>query len=379
MSLALTHVQLINVSFLRIFILFLFNKIELSNLNFTTEIFGMKNQHSSNETIWSRIRRLVSDKSGQMTVMFAFSLPAMVGIGALAVDGGQMYVARNIMQNASDAGARAGTAILAAGGTQGEAEAEAVNFASKNLASVSYFSGVTPVVTFPTAQSVQVSISHDVPLVLAPALGINTAGVATSATAELASVRAVEPGQLIPLAIYCNNTGGCSGALAVGQVLTAQCYCGNYFDDGNSGSSCGTKIKGGEIFVAGITFDDNNSNSEFRFLVQDGQMSNVELGQSARSLPGTRTGWQDGMTTRLSEGRDEVVLPVIKEASGMMNGDYNVVIVDFVKVRITSFSSSGSSDQITFEIIQSSVSTSDYSGETEGLGINSVVGVRLSG
>lgn len=338
----------------------------------------MKHQRSFCEIFWSRIRRFLKNKSGQVTVLFALTLPAMVGIGALAVDGGQLFVARSIMQNAADAGARAGTAVLAEGGTQSEAAAAAANFANQNMVSVSILAGATPAVTFPTAESVQVSINHNVPLVLAPSLGFNTANVATGATAQLAGARSIEPGHVVPLAIYCNNAGGCAGALAVGQTMTLRRYCGNYFADGPSGNACGSAIADAEIFMAGITFDDNNSDCAFRDAVEDGYGEAVAMGQQARALPGNHNGWRSGMTNRLSAGDNELVLPVIREAANP-NGNYNVEIVDFVKVRISSFATSGSSDQTTLEIIQSQVSTLDFADTGEGLDINSITGVRLSG
>ncbi len=49
---------------------------------------------------------------GASMVLVAISLIALLGLGALTLDGGNLYVARNELQNASDAGALAGTRML---------------------------------------------------------------------------------------------------------------------------------------------------------------------------------------------------------------------------------------------------------------------------
>lgn len=54
-----------------------------------------------------------SMKSGQILVLFAFFLTAMVGVMALSVDLGVSFTERRAMQNAADAGALAGARIVA--------------------------------------------------------------------------------------------------------------------------------------------------------------------------------------------------------------------------------------------------------------------------
>ncbi len=346
------------------------------------EVSIMKHHSLSSETLRKWIQRMVLQRllrraQGQVLAIFALALPVIFGGGAIAVDLGHLFVARNTMQNAADAGARAGASVLANGGSESDAAAAAADFANQNMTFPSYFSGATPNVTFPTAATVQVSISHDLPLFLAPVIGIDTAPVATTASAVLAAVSTVAPNALVPLAIYCNNPAGCAGTLSVGQSLNLRRYCGNYFMDGPEGNDCGNEIAGGENFLAGITFDDNNSTNDFRTLVRDGYSDAVTLGQLARALPGNRNGWQDGMTDRLAAGQTEMVLPVIREAVSP-SGEYNVEIIDFIKVRIHSFSTSGNTDETSFEIIRSQVTTSEFADATQGLNINSVVGVRLS-
>jgi len=323
------------------------------------------------------LRRLRGAR-GQALAIVALALPVIMGMGALSVDVGYMYVARAAMQTAADAGARAGAAILAAGGTQSAASTEAASFANQNLSRLSYLSGATPAVTFPTATTIQVNIAHNVPLFFAPVIGINTAGVTTSAGAAISPASNVPSGSMVPLGVYCNNSSGCSGVLAVGQIWTMRRYCGNFFSDGASGNGCGNAIANGENFIAGFTLDDNsNSNSLFRERVYSGYDVQVAYEDPARALPGNRNGWKSGMTDRLSEGRNEMTLAVIRERSPASQ-TYNIEIADFVQVRVSNFSTSGNTDQLTFEIISTAVSTTSFAGSGEGYGINSVVGVRLS-
>lgn len=326
----------------------------------------------------ARLFRRLRSARGQVLAIAAIALPVLLGMGALSVDVGYMYVARAAMQTAADAGARAGAGILAAGGTQSAASAEATNFTNQNLSRLAYLTGATPTVSFPTATSIQVNIAHNLSLFFAPVIGFNTAGVTANAGASISPASSIPPGNVVPLGIYCNNPSGCSGVLAVGQTMTLRRYCGNFFADGASGNSCGNAIASGENFLAGFTLDENsNSNSLFRSRVYEGYDVQVNYGDPARALPGNRNGWRNGMTDRLSEGRNEMTLAVIRELAPVSQ-TYNIQIVDFVQVRVSSFTESGNTDTTTFEIIRTAVSTNSFAGDGEGYGINSVVGVRLT-
>jgi len=325
------------------------------------------------------LRDALRDARGQVLAIVALALPVLLGAGAISVDVGYMYMARAAIQNAADAGSRAGTAILAEGGSEADALAEATSFANQNIASNSFLTGATLTVTFPTSDSVKVDISHNLSLFFAQAVGFESTNISTSATAALAAVREMDSNTVVPLAVYCNNSGGCANTLAVGQTHTLNRYCGNFFNDGANGSACGNTISDGENFLMGITFDDSNSNSAFRNAIHYGYGGSVAMGQEARALPGNRNGWRSGMEDRLSEGggTSEMTLAVIREKSPA-NGDYNVEVVDFIQVIVSSFTEVDGTDQTTFQIVRSGVSTTDYADSNEGLGINSVVGVRLS-
>ena len=122
-----------------------------------------------------------------------------------------------------------------------------------------------------------VAYNANLPLYLAPVIGINTAAISANATAATAAVSSIPQNSMAPLAIACNNANGCAGSLAVGQTLITRRYCGNFYSDGAAGNSCGNTIAAGEIFMAGITFDDNNSNAEFRDAVEFGYGDTVSM------------------------------------------------------------------------------------------------------
>ena len=337
----------------------------------------MKLQNFRLGALWDRLFSKGRGTKGQIVAIVALALPAIAGGAALAVDVGHIFVAKSAIQTAVDAGARAGTAVLAEGGSQAATTASANSFVSQNLSTIPYLATITPVISFPTSESVKVTIEHNLSLYFARVLGIETAPIANTATAALASVSAVGENTLIPLAIYCNNESGCSGSLAVDQNLTLRRYCGNFFKDGAEGNSCGNAIADGEVFIVGITFDNSNSNAVFWTAVRDGYSGTVSLGQTARALPGNRNGWRSGMTDRLADGRNEAFIPIIAKLEPVTQTN-NIQIVDFVKVSISSFAISGNTDTTTLQIIRGAGSTTEFSDSSQGLGINSVVDVRLS-
>lgn len=334
--------------------------------------------------IGNRFPPLARSTRGQMLAVAALVLPVMMGMGALAVDVGYLYVARNTLQNAADAGAMAGANILAGSSNQGTASQEAASFANQNTSGIGYLAGASPAVSFPTGTSVRVAITHSVPLFFAPVFGFSAAAVSVTATAGFAAVNSLPPNGIVPLAIYCNNPAGCSGQLAVNQLFSGiKRHCGNFF--GSGGSTCSYNPDtpaSGEIFLTGVTLNDASdvSNAQFRDEVYGGSPSAVALGQYSRALPGTREGWSSGMADRLAEGRNEMTFVVIEPVDPAV-GNMNIRVVDFVQVRVDAFKAGHgvNQDTFSFEIIRAPVSSQSFAAPGQGLGLNSVVAVRLSG
>jgi Flp pilus assembly protein TadG len=139
---------------------------------------------------WARFCSIIKRTKGQAFAIAALSLPVLVGGAALAVDVAHIYVAKSVMQNAVDASSRAGASILAEGGTEADATTTATSYALENLSTYSYVANVAPTITFPTSESVNVVLTHAVPLFFAPVFGeaFETISVETEATAGLSSV-----------------------------------------------------------------------------------------------------------------------------------------------------------------------------------------------
>ncbi len=314
-------------------------------------------------------------EEGQALVLYSLSLAALLGMASLAVDVGKLYLVRASFQRAADAAALAGGSGLVV--SQTEATSQATQFATLNLSTQPGLSnGTTATVTFPTANTVRVSISNPaVNLFFGGIIGRPTAPVSAGATAILGSVASVT-GDLVPLAVYCNNpTTHCDGVLAVGQTHTLQRYCGNFFESGANGSTCGNTIEPDQIFLMGVTFTgDSMSNEVFRSEVYNNYTGTLAIGYPVGALlPGNRNGWRSGMWERLAEGRNEMTLPVI----GPDETGVGIKIFDFIKIRASSFNVIGNTDSLSFEIIQHMVSTTSFATGTQGYAIDSVVGVRL--
>jgi hypothetical protein len=77
------------------------------------------------KTIWS-------EQSGSTLALFAFALPAMLGLGAIGVETGLWYVSKRAIQTQADAGALGGAFAKVWGRSDSEAEAAALREAERN-------------------------------------------------------------------------------------------------------------------------------------------------------------------------------------------------------------------------------------------------------
>ena len=87
-------------------------------------------------------RRGARGEHGQVLVIFALALAALLGAAGLAFDVGRFYSERRFLQNAADAGALAAANALIRGDTVAEADAEARTILSRNF--LGSPSGVVP-------------------------------------------------------------------------------------------------------------------------------------------------------------------------------------------------------------------------------------------
>jgi Flp pilus assembly protein TadG len=318
----------------------------------------MKHQKTQRKSWLKGLRNLAKKSPGQVMVFFAIMLPVFFAVGGLAVDGGHLMVARNVYQNAADAGAFAGATIMAQTSDQALATNEAVRLSNLNNTNI-LGTGAATAVAFPSANTVRVTVSRNVPLFLMPAVGITTGLVSATATAQFGAVSAAPPGSLVPVGIACNEEGtdfqvdSCYGYLAIGQTFTTRRFCGNYFMDGPDGNLCGNEMVEREVFLQGWTNDKMMSTATFRDNTYNGIPYKVWYGDTEYALPANRNGWKFGMIDRLAEGRNMMILPILKGVANPQNGiDRNIMIHGFVQVEMQSIESQGNTDTMTFTVIK---------------------------
>ncbi len=299
-----------------------------------------------------------------------------MGMSALAIDVGYLYSIRTSLQRAADAAVLAGASGFKVDTT--EAHTRANTFAGQNL--TGNLASAATTVTFPTATSIQVTVSDPtVNLFFGGVVGISSAVVSAVASATLQPIT-VLPDSLVPLAIVCgddDDDDGCEGDdLEVGDTYTIRRYCGNYFQDGADGNGCGNDIDDDEVFFQAVTFtQSSNSNAAFRNQVYNGfDEFAIGIGDVVGALPGNRNGWQNGMDNRLAEGRNEMtVIGVRPTGNGL-----DMEVYDFIRIRITNFQSQGNTDTTTFEIIRFVTDFTEFRTDGGGYGVDSVAAVQLT-
>lgn len=342
----------------------------------------MKPEEKHRKLCVTKVCNFIRGASGQVIAIFALMLPALIGIGGLAIDGGHVMVARNVYQNAADAGAMAGARVLAETNDQIQATNEATRFADLN--SNDYLgSGATTVVTFPAANTVQVTVSRNLPLFLMSVLNINTGFVSATAIAQFGAISNAPPGSVVPLGIACNEEGtdfqvdSCYGYLAIDQEFTTRRFCGNYFMDGPDGNLCGNAMEEREVFLQGWTNDPMMSTDVFRDNTYNGIPYDVWYGDLEYALPANRNGWKFGMTDRLAEGRNTMIFPILKGIANPPNGiNQNIMIHGFVQVEVLGMESEGNTDSIRF-IVRKHFEMGEQLTVNQGTPLEAVFSVNL--
>jgi Flp pilus assembly protein TadG len=198
----------------------------------------------------SLLRRLRRRPSGQTFLLISIALVVLLGVSALAVDIGDLWTTRRLMQSAADAGAVAGADEIAIGGTSTAITAAAKDAASHNgFADGGTRPGTTDTITVavhnpPTSgpyaansNAVEVDVSQTQPTYFMKVLGMQTVPVSTTAVAVTlgsgSCVYSLDP--------------GASGATTVGGTASLTSACGLY---DNSSSSSALTVSGGGTITA---------------------------------------------------------------------------------------------------------------------------------
>lgn len=133
-------------------------------------------------------------RDGQVLVLAAVLLPVLLGMAALVIDVGVLYITKSQLQTAADQGALAGGYDLNGGSpSPGNAQINAGVYARKQPGKES--DAVVATVTYTsTVKSVKVDASRMVNLFFAPLLGMKSRMVTASATAQVIPTTSIPPG-----------------------------------------------------------------------------------------------------------------------------------------------------------------------------------------
>lgn len=196
------------------------------------------------------LRRLARKPPGQTFLLVSIALVVVIGMASLAVDVGNLWTTRRLMQSAADAGAVAGADEITIGGSS-----TAITTAAKDAASHNGFAdggtrpGASSTITVavhnpPTSgafaansNAVEVDVSENQPTYFMKVLGFRSVPVSTTAVAVTLGSGSC---------IYSLDPSA-PGAITVGGTASVSSSCGLY---DNSTSSSALTVSGGGTITA---------------------------------------------------------------------------------------------------------------------------------
>jgi len=198
----------------------------------------------------SLLRRLKRRPPGQTFLLVSIALVVLIGMAALAVDIGDLWTTRRLMQSAADAGAVAGADEIAIGGSSAAITAAAKDAASHNgFADGGTRPGNSNTITVgvhntPTSgpyaansNAFEVDVSQTQPTYFMKVFGMRTVPVSTTAVAVTLGSGSC---------IYSLDPSA-SGATTVGGTASVSSACGLY---DNSSSASALIVSGGGTITA---------------------------------------------------------------------------------------------------------------------------------
>lgn len=129
--------------------------------------------------------KLLKGQKGAAAMLLAVALPALIGIGALALDIGQIYVNRAQVSTAADAAALAGAQELPR--FPEDALSGAIDYGQRNGTAIQ----PSGILISGNNNTIKVTASREVPLTFARVLGMDTFTVSASATAQVSVAKSV--------------------------------------------------------------------------------------------------------------------------------------------------------------------------------------------
>lgn len=280
-----------------------------------------------------RVRTLLRaarrDERGQALILFAAALIPMLGIAALVLDVGQLYVKQRELRNAADAAALAGSALLP-GATAAQRTAAitlAEQYAELNGADAADLNIIVVTRDYPY-DTIVVTPRETVDFTFARVFGMDTADVEVEAAAQVGSL-----------------TGGV-GVMPWGVEEPASgfvfgdSYCLKLGSNGNGGNCSGSEQ--GNFHALDIDDHGNASANIYRDAIRNGSTVLVRVGDHKDVAPGNMQGptsqgtgctGNNGRITGNTQTFDDVVTV---DANGVATVDWGsprivlVPVVDFV-------------------------------------------------
>ncbi len=270
------------------------------------------------------MNKSIETQRGVVAIIVAASLVALLGVTALAVDVGHIFVVRNQTQNAVDAAALRGASFLYSPGStspnfssSGPAVTNATSAVSLNSSvtvndslavAANYWKTLNPAA--PTNEAaVQVTLTKQVKLYFAPIFGKQNTNVTATSTAVVQSPTAMGPGAInVPMAIgscmysqyWDSNTGKpkndpSTNQPYVFQIGSSYAYGNNggggEGEDGNGNGNGGGSCTSGQWTPLSSTQD--NSDSTIQGCIDHGNSSTLKTGDNVWLQTGDKNNLYD--------------------------------------------------------------------------------------
>lgn len=133
-----------------------------------------------------KLLSVLESQKGAAALLLVTILPVLIGVGALALDMGQIYVSRAEVSAAADAAALAGAQELPR--FPADAKSEAIEYGAKNGTAIS---PANIQIGGTNNNTIKVTASREVPLTFARIFGMESFTVTASATAQVSVAKSV--------------------------------------------------------------------------------------------------------------------------------------------------------------------------------------------
>ncbi len=148
------------------------------------------------------MNKILRKPRGQIMVLYAGIIAVLLGAVALGTDVAVMYVNWQGMQKAADQAVLSGAGLL--NGTDGTGDSNAIAAATSYATSNGILA--TDTVTGPTVsghQTITMTVSRTVPYLFGQALGLSSAPVQVTATAQIQPIGGAGSSHLVPFGFVC--------------------------------------------------------------------------------------------------------------------------------------------------------------------------------